>query len=139
MVRARRLCPELAVGNVAEASKWYESVLAGMPVWTWKDQMAAVRLGDAELYLVRASKRGPSHVYLHVDDVRTLASTVTARLAAQPELGGEVREPLGERDWAMLELALVDPWGNRLRIGQPLRTIHETPGYVAHDADPRTP
>lgn len=134
-----RICPELPVSDVAAASIFYEHVLGGLPVWTWKDQMAAVRLGDVELYLVKSSQRGPSNVYLHVEDIESVAASVAAELAAQPELGGSVAEPLGEREWGMLELTVRDPWGNRLRVGEPRRMVHETPGYVSHDADPRVP
>ncbi len=136
---ARRICPELPVADVRAASAFYERVLGGLPVWTWKDQMAAVRMGDVELYLVKASQRGVSSVYLHVVDVEEVAAAVAAALSAQPELGGSVAEPFGERDWGMRELTVKDPWGNRLRIGEPTRMIHETPGYVAHDSDPRVP
>jgi catechol 2,3-dioxygenase-like lactoylglutathione lyase family enzyme len=136
---ATRVCPELPVGDVEAATEWYRSVLGAMPVWRWQDELAAVRLGDVELYLLRARNRRPASVYLHVEDATAIHGRVVGIIGGEASPGGSVTSPLGDREWGMREFTVADPWGNRLRVGQPLRLVHETPGYTAHEHDPRVP
>ena len=137
MTYARRVVPELPVADVGAARGWYAAVLGATPMWTWQGTFGAVRLGDAELYLVRDRSRGPVTCYLHVEAVDAVHAQVVAGLADDPPVhGGAVVEELGDREWAMRELSLRDPWGNMLRIGQPLAPPGTTPGYTAQE-DPR--
>jgi uncharacterized glyoxalase superfamily protein PhnB len=114
-------------------------VFDALPVWRWHDELGAVRLGDVELYLLRSRARRPASVYLHVPDAAALHGRVVAVLGGEASPGGAVAAPLADRDWGMREFAVTDPWGNRLRVGQPLRLVQDTPGYTAHEHDPRVP
>ncbi len=136
---ASRVCPELSVADVETATRWYDAVLGAMTVWRWHREFAAIRLGDAELYLVHSTRRGPSACYLHVPDVDTLYRRTKGAMGADPAPGGVLLEALGDREWAMREFVLLDPWENRLRIGHPLRYVQETPGFVSAEDDPRVP
>lgn len=136
---ASRVCPELPVADVAAAADWYRNVLGAVPVWTWLSEFGAVRIGDAELYLVRTPARRPISCYLHVPDVDAVHTHAVSVLGSDASPGGAVEEALADREWAMREFVLRDPWGNRLRVGQPLRLVQETPGYVPHMDDPRVP
>ena len=140
MAYARRVVPELVVADVGAAQAWYAAVLGATPMWTWQGTFGAVRLGDAELYLVRDRSRGPVTCYLHVDTVAAVHAQVAAGLADSPPVsGGAVLEELGDREWAMREFALGDPWHNVLRIGQPLAPVGTTAGFApaAKEEDPR--
>lgn len=126
-----RVVPELTVGSVEEAQRWYVDVLGALAVWRFRERFGAVRVGDAELYLVDDPERGPAYCYLHVRDVDALHSRVTSVLSGGTR--GEVVDRLRNRSWAMREFTLVDPWGNTLRIGHPIGTVGQGPGYRSTD------
>lgn len=134
-----RVVPELPVSDVVAAQRWYAHVLEATPMWTWQGVFGAVRLGDAELYVIRTRGRGPVTCYLQVEGADEIHAHVVAALAAEPETaGGAVIEPLEDREWAMREFVLRDPWGNSLRIGEPIAPPLETPGFAAPEDEPLT-
>lgn len=129
-----RVVPELTVGSVEEAQRWYVDVLGALAVWRFRERFGAVRIGDAELYLVDDPERGPATCYLHVRDADAVHARVSGVLSGG-SVRGAVSEALRNRSWEMREFTLVDPWGNTLRIGHPIGRPGEGPGFQPADED----
>lgn len=83
---------------------------------------AIVSLGEAEIHLERVEGLAPQAArhacYLEVGNADALfAHWRGAGFAAE---GVPRLEPIADRPWGMREFALVDPNGNRLRVGHRL-------------------
>lgn len=81
---------------------------------------AVLRQGGLELHLFQRTGFDPARndagCFLRVGDAAGLHATLHAR--SVQGLGA-----LKDRPWGVREFALVDPSGNLLRIGQPLRAL----------------
>ena len=75
---------------------------------------ASIRRGDWQLFLSEHPGDANPHgsVYLYADDVDALHAAWTS--------AGVAAEAPQDRQWGMRELQVVDPDGNRLRVGSPL-------------------
>ena len=101
--------PFLRVRDAEASSRWYGRL--GFEV-EWRHRFAdglplfvAIRSNSSRIFLSEhaGDARPGTLLYLYVDDVDALAR----------ELGGEIEET----EYGMRELSVVDPDGNRLRIG----------------------
>jgi catechol 2,3-dioxygenase-like lactoylglutathione lyase family enzyme len=132
---ARMLChPEVAIcpGCAEWLATWSRTFVRAVPVLRTDDLRASLafweaagfeaqRLGDdfavaqrdgVELHLVELPTAGPDGggAYLHTRD----ADAIRAAWSAAGLPVGELRD----RPWGMREFDVVDPGGNRIRIGQ---------------------
>ncbi len=100
--------PIFRVGEAREAALWYgrlgfevigeHQFEPGFPLYVF------LRRGDVFLHLSEHLGDAPagSVAYLYVDDIDSIASQFGVSVESQP--------------WGR-EIELVDPWGNRIRIG----------------------
>lgn len=107
MVRA---VPVLATPDLAASAAFWQA--AGFEIDTYSDDFASAERDGVELHLVERQSLGAERgaAYLHVCDVDDIHASWSA--AGLPV--SEVRnEP-----WGMREFDLVDPGGNRIRVGR---------------------
>jgi catechol 2,3-dioxygenase-like lactoylglutathione lyase family enzyme len=110
----RAVVPQLAVADVARAQRWYQQVL-DLRAGFLHERFAALSGPAGELYLCQGERAAqPSTCCARVDDA-------DAAHAIARERGARIIEPLGARPWGTREFTLVDPDGNRFRIGHPTR------------------
>ncbi len=109
---ARAIAPILPVRDLGRSLAFYASL--GFAVTTYDDDgYGFARLGRVELHLGVDPEAPPTSVYLFVHDADSLAATWTAT-------GAEVHPP-ADMPWRQHEGVLVDPDGNRIRFGSPVR------------------
>lgn len=109
-----RAVPMLATEDVAaSAAFWAE---AGFDVETYDEGFAAAHCDGIELHLANptADGRDRGEAYLHAGDVDALQATWQAA-------GLDVSE-VADQPWGMREFSVLDPGGNRVRIGHTSRT-----------------
>jgi catechol 2,3-dioxygenase-like lactoylglutathione lyase family enzyme len=105
-----RAVPVLATDDLARSTAFWTA--AGFDVATYGDDFAAADRDGVELHLVevRPAGRNRGEAYLHVRDVD--------RVHAEWKAAGlDVSEPRDE-PWGMREFVVVDPGGNRVRVGR---------------------
>jgi hypothetical protein len=107
-----RAVPVLRTEDLAASVAFWEA--AGFDVQRLGDDFALAERDGVELHLVQLQPAGRDRgeAYLHTQDVDGLHSSWSAAGLAVSELRNE--------PWNMREFNLVDPGGNRLRIGQSL-------------------
>jgi catechol 2,3-dioxygenase-like lactoylglutathione lyase family enzyme len=105
-----RAVPVLATGNVDASRKFWRA--AGFDVEAYSDDFAIAARDGVEFHLVEPhpSGRDRGEAYLHVRDVDGVHAAWSA--AGLPVT--EVRD----EPWGMREFNVVDPGGNRIRVGQ---------------------
>ena len=101
--------PILRVGSAADAVRWYQR-LGFQQEWEHRFEpelpaFVSIARGDMRLYLSEhtGDARPDTLIYLWVEDIQSLSKEFAAAIT--------------EQSWAS-EIALRDPDGNRLRIGQ---------------------
>lgn len=86
-------------------------------------EYAILRRGTLELHFFahRGLRPEESHAgcYLRVLDVEPMYQFILQ--AGLPRTGIPRQDPLEDKPWGMREFAVVDPDGNLIRIGQPMR------------------
>ena len=102
-----RVTAELAYPNIDEARAFWRQV--GFAVSDFDGGFAFASRDGAEFHLFAAEAAGGSGVYLHVADVD----------AEHRRWLGAGLEPSEVRDepWGMREFSIIDPGGNRIRVG----------------------
>ncbi len=84
---------------------------------------AILRRGAVELHFFTYEELKPAEsnagCYLRVADVEAVHAAFAA--AHLPAKGIPRMDPLANKPWGMREFAVVDPDGNLIRIGQPLK------------------
>lgn len=105
-----RAVPVLKTENLSASITFWQA--AGFDVKHFSDDFAVAELEGVELHLVEAGPEGRdrSEAYLHVRDVDAVHTAWNA--------AGMAVSALRDEPWGMREFNLVDPGGNRLRIGQ---------------------
>lgn len=105
-----RVMPVLATSDVAASKEFWAK--AGFAIQSYSDDFAFALRDGVELHLVfePPSARDRGAAYLHVRDVGSLHADWSA--AGLPVT--EVRD----EPWGMREFNVVDPGGNRVRVGQ---------------------
>jgi catechol 2,3-dioxygenase-like lactoylglutathione lyase family enzyme len=117
--------PILPARDLAETRAFYERLGFETVGW-WPDTFggyAVLTRGGLEMHFFHHAELAPlanyAQCYWRVDDVDTLYRDLGA--AGVVEAGVPRRTAPADRPWGMRELALVDPNGNLVRVGQPLR------------------
>jgi len=105
-----RAVPVLRTEDLATSTSFWEA--AGFRVERLGDDFALAERDGVELHLVelRPASRDRGELYLHTRDIDGVHAAWSA--AGLPV--GELRD----EPWGMREFHLVDPSGNRLRVGQ---------------------
>ena len=107
----------LGFRQVAPALVWYQRVPGG---WTRHVLDESLKRGKAELHVTRVPDLDPatsmSACYLYVDDADALFAQWSAAGAA-----GRLVAPR-DTEYGLREMAHVDPDGNLLRVGSPMKT-----------------
>ena len=116
MVEFTGIAPVLPVRDVEQAVDHYRRL--GFDVETYEGGgYAYVRRDEIWLHLTHVPELDPlvntSSVYLYVDDAHAVA-------AAWDGCGGRLSPP-AETPYGLLEGAYIDPDGNLLRFGSPIR------------------
>jgi effector-binding domain-containing protein/predicted enzyme related to lactoylglutathione lyase len=110
---ARAIAPILPVRDLDRSLAFYASL--GFATSPYEDgDYGFARLGRVELHLGVDAEAPPTSAYLFVHDADSLAATWAAA-------GAEVHPPV-DTPWRQHEGVLVDPDGNRIRFGSPVRT-----------------
>ena len=107
-----RAVPVLRTENLVESTAFWEA--AGFDVMRFGDDFAVAERDGVEMHLVGTQPDGRERgeAYLHARDVDDLHHTWGA--AGLP-VGAPQDQP-----WGMREFEVVDPGGNRLRVGRSL-------------------
>lgn len=107
---AARVMPVLATADLSASKAFWGR--AGFEIETYSDDFAFAIWNAVELHLVEAHPpaRDRGVAYLHVRNVESL-------YAAWSSAGLPVSE-LREEPWGMREFNVIDPGGNRVRVGQ---------------------
>jgi hypothetical protein len=114
MTRLRRVAPIFAIRDLDAAMAHYERLGFAVRTYEGGDYGFAARDGiEIHLGLVPADDRRTSSAYLWVEDADQLA-------AEWRSAGVEVHSPQ-ETEWGQHEGAVVDPDGNVIRFGSPMR------------------
>ncbi|MCU0647673.1 MAG: VOC family protein [Gemmatimonadaceae bacterium] len=108
-----KVLPELPVDDVATALRHYRDVL-GFGINYAQDDIAVM---DRDAITVLLIARTPAHrgigsLYAYVRDVDALHAELVAT-------GADVQGEPVSQPWGLREFAVHDPFGNRLRLGQP--------------------
>ena len=105
-----RAVPMLATDDVAASAAFWTK--AGFDVETYDDGFAAASRDGIELHLATppADGRERGEAYLHARDVDLLHD-------AWRDAGVDVSEVV-DQPWGMREFSVVDPGGNRVRVGR---------------------
>jgi catechol 2,3-dioxygenase-like lactoylglutathione lyase family enzyme len=113
MATLRRIAPIFSVRNLGVALEFYQRL--GFAVRTWDEGYGFATRDGLELHLgvVPAGDQHAGSAYLFVDDSEALA-------AEWRRAGVEVHAPQ-DTEWNQHEGAVVDPDGNVLRFGSPVR------------------
>lgn len=109
----------LAVGNVPEAVEFYTTKLGFTPGFTWGDPVgfAGVDLDRVRLFLQEGTPNpSGSSVYFMVGDADALYEF-------QRAAGVEVVMPPGDREYAIRDYSVRDPYGYVLTFGHPLYNL----------------
>jgi catechol 2,3-dioxygenase-like lactoylglutathione lyase family enzyme len=108
--RIARVMPVLPTADIDASKEFWAK--AGFKVESYDEGFAFASQDGVELHLVEAQPgaRDRGAAYLHVQDVDALH-------AAWSEAGLPVSE-LRSEAWGMREYSVVDPGGNRVRIGE---------------------
>lgn len=116
-VYCEQLHPGLVVSDVPAAADFYTSKLGFTLGFTWGDPptFAGVNLGGVSIHLMQGTPNpgGGSSVYFMVGDADELYAFHRAN-------GVEIVEPPDDRDYAMRDYSVRDPYGNQLSFGHPL-------------------
>lgn len=119
MAILKRVAPILAARDVTAALAFYERL--GFAVHGYPDgRYGFVTRDGIEIHLGVPSERNPearANAYLFVDDADELAEEWLA-------VGAEVHAPQ-DTEWGQREGALVDPDGNVIRFGSPMKPPNE--------------
>jgi catechol 2,3-dioxygenase-like lactoylglutathione lyase family enzyme len=123
MTTLERVVPVFPVRNVRAALEHYRRlgfVVEAYAVESEGDPIYGfIRRGPIELHLARTTELEPNHntsaCYLYVDDANGLLEE-WSRAGA----GGRLHEPV-DTDYGLREFAHVDPDGNLLRVGSPMK------------------
>jgi len=114
-VRLKRIAPTFPVRDVRVALAYYDRL--GFATREYGDAIYGFAVdGDVEIQvgIVPDGKATvPATAYLYVEDADELAQEWTSA-------GGDVRPP-EDTEWGQREGVLIDPDGNIIRFGSPLR------------------
>jgi uncharacterized glyoxalase superfamily protein PhnB len=113
VLQLEKVLPELPVDDVPAALRHYRDVL-GFRVDHAQDDIAVMYRDTVTVLLIARTPehRGIGSLYSYVHDVDALFAEF---IAAGADVQGEpVSQP-----WGLREFAVRDPFGNRLRWGQP--------------------
>ncbi len=102
--------PTFRVANLEEAISFYVD-LFGFRVDVVLQAGALLRAGSAELELVLGQVSDPAHAYLYVSGVDELHDRAVAA-------GHRIASELTNRPWGLRDFVLVDPFGNRVSVGE---------------------
>jgi catechol 2,3-dioxygenase-like lactoylglutathione lyase family enzyme len=109
--------PTLQVTDLSAAIAFYRDVLGFELGWTWGDppRRASVRRDHVELAFVEsaAAASATSNVYVHTTGIDDYYRRVCRSDA--------VTVPIGYRPYGMRDFSIVDPSGNQLTFGEPIR------------------
>jgi len=111
-----RVFPILGVNDLPASLAFYRDVLGFKIVWQWgtPPSRAGVASGAVELQLLsdpRLRPTSPGRVYIHMTGVEAYYREVCSR-------GGDIYEPLVNRDWGMRDFRILDPSGNQLGFAE---------------------
>ncbi len=108
----------LAAGDTPRALDSHRDVLGFEVTWSWGDPIlrAGVARDGFELQLAGAQtgSPGPSFVYSHVTDVDGYDRMCRER-------GANIETELADRPFLLRDFRVLDPSGNRLGFGEPIR------------------
>ncbi len=105
-----RAVPVLHTGDLEASMRFWEA--AGFEVHRYGEDFASGHREGLEVHLVldRPEGRDRGAAYIHARDVNAVHATWTA--------AGLPVSQLRDEPWGMREFAVVDPGGNRVRIGR---------------------
>jgi uncharacterized glyoxalase superfamily protein PhnB len=122
--------PVFLVGDIEQATEFYEEVLGFEKKWSWPDGRSGdpviriglapantSNMGDFEIHLIENPMGGPSgtsFIYFTVKNVEQIYENCQ-------KAGADIYLELGDRDWGMNDFRVLDPFGNRLGFGEPLK------------------
>jgi catechol 2,3-dioxygenase-like lactoylglutathione lyase family enzyme len=120
-----RAVPILPSRDLHATLAFYERlgfVSVGAPIETYR--YLIVERGGLELHFWESRDVDPLTTdfscYLHVEDARALHEAWSSSVDPDAATGSRVVPPT-ETDYGLLEFAVIDPDGNLLRVGSPLR------------------
>jgi uncharacterized glyoxalase superfamily protein PhnB len=109
--------PTLQVADLSAAIAFYRDMLGFEVGWTWGDppRRASVRRDRVELTFVESAgaESATSSVYVHTTGIDDYYRRVSRSDA--------VTVPIGYRPYGMRDFSIVDPSGNQLTFGEPIR------------------
>ena len=111
-----RVFPILGANDLKTSLAFYRDVLGFSIAWQWGDppSRAGVATGDVELQLLsdpRLRPPAPGRVYIHMTGIDAFYRAVRRR-------GGQIHEPLVERDWGMRDFRILDPSDNQIGFAE---------------------
>ena len=111
--------PEIPVGNVDTAAKYYVSVLGFTFDWgNDRDGIGGISQGDCRMFLTNAAFRGtqgpsaPVVVWLNLNSKRE----VDELFERWTRTGATIVERVEDKPWNLREFRVADPDGNQLRV-----------------------
>ena len=118
MATLRRVAPIFPVHDLDRALEHYARLGFGVRAWAGGDYGFAVRDGlEIHLGMTKPDDRRTGTAYLFVDDADALAAEWRAA-------GVEVHDP-EDTEWGQHEGVMVDPDGNTIRFGSPVRATDD--------------
>ncbi|MFZ1771257.1 MAG: VOC family protein [Caldilinea sp.] len=87
--------------------------------WTWgtPPDRASVSRDNVEITLSKrglADSHGPSRVFIQISDIDDYYATIR-------KAGAPIDVPLDDREYGMRDFHLIDPSGNQISFGQPIK------------------